>query len=47
MVLPKQLNGIANDMALERYEISNDKPRLANEGGLRRCLHFMKKVLAL
>ena len=31
MVSLKQLN----DIALKRYEISNDKPRQAYEGGLR------------
>ena len=47
MISLKQLNEIANDMALKRYEISNDKPRQAYEGGLRPCLHFMKKAQAL
>jgi len=38
---------IANDMALERYEISNDIPRLAYERHLRPCLHLMKKAQGL
>ena len=47
MISLKQLNEIGNDMALKRYEIGNDKCRLAYEGGLRPCLHFMKKAQAL
>jgi len=31
VILPQVVNEIANDMALQRYEIGNDKPRLAYE----------------
>ena len=47
IVLPKVVNEIANDMALKRYEIGNDIPRLAYERDLRPCLRFMKKVQGL
>jgi len=47
MILPKVVNEITNDMALERYEIGNDIPRLAYERDLRSCLHLMKKGQAL
>ena len=47
MISPKVVNEIANDMALERYEISNDIPRVAYERDLRPCLHFMKKAQGL
>ena len=47
MISPKVVNEIANDMALERYGIGNDIPRLAYERDLRPCLHLMKKVQAL
>jgi len=47
MILPKVVNEIANDMALERYEIGNDIPRLAYEKDLRPCLHLIKKAQAL
>jgi len=47
MISPKVVNEIANDMALERYEIGNDIPRLAYERDLRPCLHLMKKVQGL
>jgi len=47
LILPKVVNEIANDMALEIYEIGNDIPRLAYERDLRPCLHLMTKVQAL
>ena len=47
MISPKVVNEISNDMALERYEIGNDIPRLACERDLRPCLHLMKKAQGL
>jgi len=44
IILPKVVNEIANDMALERYEIGNNIPRLGYERDLRPCLHLMKKA---
>ena len=47
IISPKVVNEIANDMALERYEIGNDIPWLAYERDLRPCLHLMKKAQGL
>ena len=47
MISPKVVNKIANDMALDTYEIGNDIPRLVYERDLRPCLQLMKKAQGL